>query len=421
MPQTFELGLDFLRDQGPVGFFSLFWLVLMFDVPRQLLAAIAALPIFAPRLLSTRRAQALGPVSVVIAGHNEEDAIIACIDSLLAQSLVPDEIIVVSDGSTDSTRAVTRALLRQGKIQGAHGTDLRAGKAAAVNLGIRQAHGAIVLNVDCDCSFDRHAVRNIVAPFADPEVGAVAGNIMVRNADTTLIAGFQAIEYLLGLSLGKRAQDLLGQVSCASGAFGAFRRDALQAVGGLDAGGGEDLDLTLRLRAEGYVVRFAAAAIGYTDVPATPQSLARQRFRWERDAVALRYRRHVATINPLSRSFDPGELYHELEFLVFNVVGAVALPVYILWLMAAYGDMAPAILIAAQLGTMAIDTIMLTIALMTLSVPGSARLFLLIPGYSLYNGVVMRMVRLVAYVEEWIFHASRADSYVPPKVNKVRF
>lgn len=90
--------------------------------------------------------------------------------------------------------------------------------------------------------------------------------------------------------MGKQASANLNQVTCVSGAFGAFRKVDYHAVGGLDAGGGEDLDLTLRLRRTGRKIAFAEDAICYTDVPATTKALIQQRFRWERDAVRLRYR-----------------------------------------------------------------------------------------------------------------------------------
>ena len=153
-----------------------------------------------------------------------------------------------------------RSLQRQGLIQKVHGTELRSGKAAAANLAEQLADGDLIVNVDCDCSFDRHALREITRPFAEPNVGAIAGNILIRNQGLSLWTNFQAIEYLISISLGKRAQDMVGQVTCASGAFSAYRKVALTSVGGLDAGGGEDLDVTLRLRKADWQIRFALSS-----------------------------------------------------------------------------------------------------------------------------------------------------------------
>ena len=73
---------------------------------------------------------------------------------------------------------------------------------------------------------------------------------------------------LLSISLGKRIAAMFDQVVCVSGAFGAFRREALDDVAALDAGGGEDLDITLRLRRRGWGIVFVEDAVCYTDVPA---------------------------------------------------------------------------------------------------------------------------------------------------------
>ena len=71
-------------------------------------------------------------------------------------------------------------------------------------------------------------------------MGAVAGNVGVRNDGAGVLAAMQSLEYLLNISVGKRLLDLFGQVSWASGALAAFRRRALTEVGGLDVGPGED-------------------------------------------------------------------------------------------------------------------------------------------------------------------------------------
>jgi cellulose synthase/poly-beta-1,6-N-acetylglucosamine synthase-like glycosyltransferase len=310
--------------------------------------------------------------------------------------------------------------LRRGLIDQAHSTELRAGKSAGTNMAARWAKGDIVVNIDCDCSFDRHAIRNVIAPLADPEVVAVSGNILVRNEQASLITTFQAIEYLITISLGKQAADRLGQVSCVSGAFGAFRKSAFEAVGGLDAGGGEDLDLTLALRRTGGKIRFIEDAICYTDVPETLTALVKQRFRWERDAVHLRYRKHGELLNPFSRSFQLSEAIHELEFLGFNVLAAAVLPFYILWLFAQYGTFAFIVLLSAQAGLLLLDCATFLIAAYATPKVNAMQLIPYLPGYSIFNSVYMRSVRLAAYLQEWVFKASYRDTYVPDKVHQVR-
>lgn len=410
--------LAFLTSQSGSSLFTLFWFVIIFEIPRYTLGFIATLALtLRPRSKQPYEAARL---SVVIAGHNEEDSIERCVMSLLEQSRPPDEIIVVSDGSTDRMPEKLRSLQSRGLIKEAHCTQMRGGKSAGVNLAVGRTTGDIIVNVDCDCTFDRNALKKIIEPFADPKVGAVAGNIIVRNPKASVITACQAIEYMISISQGKQAADLTDQMSCVSGAFGAFRRETLDRVGGLDSGGGEDLDVTLKLRTAGWKAVFAADAICYTDVPETLLALTRQRFRWERDAVRLRYRKHRDLLNPFSKQFDVIELLHELDFIVFNILAAVAFPIYLVWLFVIYGDFAPLILMAAQIGMWGLDLFTFLIAAWMTPKANAMRLMPYLLAYSPFYGFLMRMVRVAAYVQEWVFRASYSDPYVPKKVHLVR-
>jgi len=418
MDRVLTDGIDFFFLQTGSGLLALYWYVVVFEIPRYALgfAVVALLPLRP----GAEAAQPKGRLSVAVVGHNEADKIEHCIQALHEQSRPPDEIIVVSDGSTDDMRKVLGDLLHQKKITAAHSTDLRAGKSAAVNLAERHADAAFIAVVDCDCSFDRHAFRTALQYLSDPKVGAVSGNILVRNERTSLTAAVQAMEYLVSISLGRQAADMFGLVSCISGAFGVFRSTALAEVGGMDAGGGEDLDLTLRLRKEGWQVRFAADALCYTDVPATPDGLFRQRFRWERDSVRLRYRKHVDMMNPFSRKFRTVELLHEIEFLFFNVIGAAALPLYLIWLFVNTGTVGLVVLLGAQVGMILLDFVIVMLAAHATPENRSSSLMPYIPAYSIFNGIFLRFIRLAAYAQEWVFYTSYSDTYCPEKVQMER-
>lgn len=421
MLQQVSDGMTYLLSQSGASLFHLFWFVIIFEFPRYTLAFISVLAISfrggrpEPPLHARRHT-----VSVVVAGHNEEDSIERCVRSLHEQSWQPNEIIVVSDGSTDRMPLKLRELQNKGLVQQVHCTQLRAGKSAAVNLALSQATCELVVNVDCDCTFDRKAIEEIQRPFADPSVGAVSGNIVVRNARSSLMASFQAIEYLISISQGKQAANLTDQMTCVSGAFGAFRRAAFIQAGGLDSGGGEDLDVTLTMRSEGWKTKFAPDAVCYTNVPTTLPGLTRQRFRWERDAIRLRYRKHRALMNPFSSRFSPRELLHELDFLTFNVVAAIAFPFYLVWLFATYGDLAPIILFGAQMGILVLDTFTFLLAAWLSPKVNSVALMPYLVGYNLYYGLIARFIRLAAYLQEWALEASYRDTYVPEKVHMVR-
>lgn len=413
-------GLSYLSAQSLASLAALFWFTIVFEVPRYTLSFVAAALTGGPKTQSVGEVRTRPRVSVVVAGHNEADSIEKCVRSLLEQSRRPDEIVAVSDGSSDNMPAKLADMKRRGLVDQVHCTDLRAGKSAATNLGVRWSSGDIIINVDCDCSFDRHAFKHVIEPFGDPEIGAVSGNILARNPGASLVATFQAIEYMISISLGKQADALKEEVVCVSGAFGAFRREALDGVGGIDVGGGEDLDLTLRLREAGWRIGFRPDAICYTDVPDTLSGFIKQRFRWERDALRLRYRKHMDIMNPLTPRFSVRELFHELDFIFFHVIAAAMLPFYLLWLFATYGNLAFSILLAAQIGLLIFDGLAFVLAALKTPKADSLRLLPFMPGFSIFNGGFMRFVRLAAYLQEWIFNASDQDNYVPEKVRLVR-
>jgi cellulose synthase/poly-beta-1,6-N-acetylglucosamine synthase-like glycosyltransferase len=419
MWDIFKDGFTYLTSQSWQSLIALFWFVILFELPRYSMVYLTA-GLLSPFQGRRRPLKKRPKVSAVIAGHNEADVIERCLLALQEQSWVPDEVIVISDGSTDAMTQRLRELQRRGLVTEIHSTALRGGKAAAINLALGRTTGDIIFSVDCDTTLDRYAFQRACEAFEDPAVGAVAGNVVVRNAGASFITGYQSVEYLVILSLGKRGGNITNQVTCASGAFGAYRREALRAVSGLDAGGGEDLDLTLRIRKAGWTIRFAPEAICYTDVPQTFSAFIRQRFRWERDAIRLRYRKHRDQLSPISHQIKPLELAHQLEFLVFDVISGIALSIYLVWLFMTYGDMAPAILVAAQLGMFALDFVTICLAVITTTKVLSIWHLIFMPGYSVLNSYFMRYIRLAAYLQEWVLRASYRDSFVPRKVHLQR-
>lgn len=419
-----ELSISLLLSQTLSSIVAIFWYTLLFDLPRY------ALP-FAAVALSQRREpssvdaaplfdNAPRKVSVVLIGHNEANSIRACVRSLREQSFPDFEIVIVSDGSTDRMSQVAREIVSSGDATCILATDVRGGKSSGVNLACKVAQGDIIINVDCDCSFDRFAIEALLQAFDDPRVGAACGDIAPRNASATLMTQIQEIEYLESISVGKRFSGSLEQVTCCSGAFGAFRREALVQVGGLDVGGGEDLDVTIRMRQAGWRIAFVPDALCYTDVPESVYAYIRQRLRWERDAFWLRFRKHRRLLNPFGQNFRPAEALHQWDFALFGVASAVMFPIYLLWLAANYGLDAISILVSLQLALLVLDAAMLGLASRITGRAAFARNAPFLPAYSLFMSYVMRFVRLSAYIDEWFLSGSHRDNYVPAKVRLLR-
>ncbi|GGK97661.1 hypothetical protein GCM10010094_68200 [Streptomyces flaveus] len=216
------------------------------------------------------------PVSVIIPAYNESECIADTVRSL-AESDHPIEIIVVDDGSTDDTPEIAAALdLPNVTVL----TQLNSGKAAALNTGIAHASHDLIVMMDGDTVFEPDTVRQLVQPFADPAVGAVAGNAKVGNR-TTMIGRWQHIEYVMGFNLDRRMYDLLRCMPTIPGAIGGFRRVALEEAGRMsDDTLAEDTDITMALHRAGWQVVYEEKAIAHTEAPGSLGELWRQRYRW---------------------------------------------------------------------------------------------------------------------------------------------
>jgi cellulose synthase/poly-beta-1,6-N-acetylglucosamine synthase-like glycosyltransferase len=420
-----HLALEFLGAQSTEALVQLYWFTLVLEIPRYacgfLAVGLAAVSIGRNVASACQISPIDCPsVSVIVVGHNEARALQRCLSSLQEQTRQPTEVIVVSDGSSDGMAALATRLVGRGLAQHALATDLRGGKSAGFNLGLRKCTGDIIVNVDCDCSYDRFALERLTAPFSDPKVGAVSGDIALRNGSESLITRMQQVEYLLSISLGRRVAVALRQVSCVSGAFGAYRRTALEQIGGCDIGGGEDLDLTLRLRAAGWRIAFAPDATCYTEVPARLSTLVRQRLRWERDSIRLRCRKHRRSVLGSDSRWIIAEAAHQWDFLIFEFGAAVVFPFYLMWLSLQYGSLALPILIAMQFGLIPLDIAMVALASLISQRTVPMSLLLYSPGYSVYSAWMMRPVRLLAFIQEWFLFGSMRDNYVPAKVRQIR-
>jgi cellulose synthase/poly-beta-1,6-N-acetylglucosamine synthase-like glycosyltransferase/spore germination protein YaaH/peptidoglycan/xylan/chitin deacetylase (PgdA/CDA1 family) len=219
------------------------------------------------------------PVSVVIAAFNEEKVIARTIDAVLANHYPELEVIVVDDGSSDGTSAAVLSRFANHPqvrlLQQENG-----GKAAALNRGIAQAAGDVIIALDADTLFARDTIIKLVRPFSDPLVGAVAGNVKVGNRINPLTY-WQAIEYITSQNLDRRAYTVINSVTVVPGAVGAWRREAVLQGGGYTTDTmAEDMDLTWRIRRIGWRVETMTDAFGYTEAPDSFASLFKQRFRW---------------------------------------------------------------------------------------------------------------------------------------------
>src|SRR6185503_10554681 len=186
------------------------------------------------------------------------------------------------DGSTDNTfenaREAYPAEIAAGKLTVL--TKPNAGKAEALNFGLRHIHEEIYIGIDADTVIASDAVSKLICHFADPQIGAVAGNANVGNR-VNLWTRWQALEYITSQNFERRALDLFNVVTVVPGAIGGWRTEAVRQGGGYPINTvAEDADLTMNLLEQGYKVIYEDQALAFTEAPVDARGLMRQRFRW---------------------------------------------------------------------------------------------------------------------------------------------
>lgn len=218
-------------------------------------------------------------VSVIIPAYNEERVIEASVHRILATSYAPIEVIVADDGSKDRTSAIVADVFgNEPRVRLM--TMVNGGKAKALNRALEQASGEIVVALDADTQFEPDTIGKLVRWFEKPEIGAVAGNAKVGNRVNT-VTRWQAIEYVTAQNIERRALTRFDAIMVVPGAVGAWRRSALEDVGGYPEDTlAEDQDLTIAIQRKGWRVAYDEDAVAWTEAPETLRALGKQRFRW---------------------------------------------------------------------------------------------------------------------------------------------
>jgi len=160
-------------------------------------------------------------ISVIIPAYNEEAVIDKSIRSILNQTYPNKEIIVVDDGSTDRTYKIASKFTIYPNVKVL--TKKNEGKAKAINYGINNSSGELILVVDADSKLEKNAMQLLANYFKDPHIAAVAGSVYVANQDN-LWTKLQTLEYIEGLNMVRNGQALLKLVNIIPGPIGMFRK-----------------------------------------------------------------------------------------------------------------------------------------------------------------------------------------------------
>lgn len=218
-------------------------------------------------------------VTVVIPAWNEEVGIARTIHSVVRNGYRRVEIVVVDDGSTDDTAANVKAVVKKHPHKIKLISQANSGKSGALNTGIAQAKGSLVLTLDADSYLEPGSILKMVKALANTTYGVAIGEVVVGNMNSWL-GRAQHYEYSISFHM-KRAQHVFDSAYIFPGALTMFRTELLSEIGKFtDYSSTEDLDISMRIKIAGHKIAYVDSAICVTEGASTVRDLLNQRTRW---------------------------------------------------------------------------------------------------------------------------------------------
>lgn len=413
------------QEVGLGKFIRIFWYFCIFEFTRYIIIDYIVLGIFAinkkkrdAKWEEGRKALFLeNPlISIIIPGKNEGPHLYKLTKSLAEQTYKNFELIIVDDGSDDLTPIIGKDLEKAGLIDLFLRNEQRGGKASGANFCLQFTKGKYIVHLDADCSFDRDAIENVLIPFyLEDNVGAVGGNVKVRNYKESLCATLQAIEYLKTVSVGRIITSYLGIYKIISGAFGAFDAEVVKSLGGWDIGPGLDGDITVKYRKSGYKIRFSHKAICLTSAPSKFKKLTKQRLRWDKSIIRFRVRKHNNVFLPMP-NFKWSNFFALFENVFYNVVLDITWWIYMITLIVFYSDSLKFVVQMNFTLYFAFSYVqMLSMYLFSERRQEELTLWKFVWMMPIYTGMYLRIVRTCAYYKEYFKKESFDDPWNPLK------
>ena len=267
--------------------------------------------------------------TVIVPAYNEGEHVASTIESLLASDYPMDklEILAINDGSKDDTWNWIKfaAEKSNGVVKAINFTENR-GKKQVLHYGFSHAKGEILVTIDSDSSVYSNTIRNLVLPFANPQIVASAGVVRVKNIKDGFIPKILDICFVFSADFIRSAQSVVGGVLCPPGAVSAYRKSALyphldewlnQTFMGKPSNIGEDRALTSILLRDNNMVVLQRNAVALTNVPTTYNYLCRTLLRWTRSEV----REDIRMLKIFFKKLDPTNL--RLAALRVNIISNI--------------------------------------------------------------------------------------------------
>ena len=300
-------------------------------------------------------------VTVLVAAHNEEKVIANILGALMTVKYPGDRMLVVpvNDRSTDRTREIIDEFVKRfpGRIRPFHRVTGKGGKAAALKDAMEMVETEVILIFDADYIPGSGLIKQLTAPFFDPEVGGVMGRVVPMNCGANLLTRLLDLERSGGYQVDQQARMNLHLVPQHGGTVAGVRLSALREIGGWnDRTLTEDTDLTYRLLLHGWKTVYQNRSECYEEVPETWQVRIKQIMRWAKGhnqamvtyGLQLLFGQHRAT---LRERLDGALLLGVYIMAPFTMLG------WVLALTVFYQGVAPLHGVLAILGVTAYATV----------------------------------------------------------------
>jgi len=327
-------------------------------------------------------------ISILVPAHNEAKVIVKTVESLLQLRYPADryEIIIVNDNSSDDSRDILEGILlknpgRALKILNTDSETGGKGKSNALNIGYKESSGEYIVVYDADNTPERDALRYLVAEIeSDDELGVVIGKFRTRNRDVNLLTRFINIETLSFQWMAQAGRWQLFNLCTIPGTNFIIRREILEEVGGWDIHAvAEDTELSFRIYAMGYKIKFMPKSVTWEQEPQTLKVWFRQRVRWVKGNVYVMIK-HIPSLFSLRHhriKFDMlyflsiyfillGALIISDSLFLLNALGLIHLTLatlsILLWVMAIFLFVTSVFtLLTAEKGEMRLSNLLITL------------------------------------------------------------
>ncbi len=243
-------------------------------------------------------------VNILVPAHNEAKVIVKTVESLLKLDYPNNRynIIVINDNSTDQSKDLLENIQKENpdralKIINTDNIIGGKGKSNALNIGLSHSKGDYVVVYDADNTPEKDALRYLVTEIEnDDELGAVIGKFRTRNRDVNLLTRFINIETLSFQWMAQAGRWHLFNLCTIPGTNFIIRRYIIDEIGGWDiAAVAEDTELSFRIYANGYKIKFMPLAVTWEQEPQTLKVWFKQRVRWVKGNIYVLIK-HIPTL-----------------------------------------------------------------------------------------------------------------------------